>query len=92
MKEQDGTEFEEWEPIGHIVNANIKPAGGKLMVEMYGERLAYMLVAYVESDTDLKESDGVCVYVPPDSNPDYKVVAAPPWSSHSVISLEAIRN
>ncbi|MFF2449365.1 hypothetical protein ACFVSW_20185 [Neobacillus sp. NPDC058068] len=92
MQDSDGTKYEDWEPIGHIIKANILPAGGKLMAEMYGERLAYMLVAYVESGTELKETDGICVYVPPDSKPDYKVVAAPPWSSHSVISLEAIRN
>jgi hypothetical protein len=91
MKDQDGTEFEDWESAGHVVKANIRPAGGRLMAEMYGERLAYMLTAYVESGTDIKESDGVCVYVSPESNPDYRVVAAPPWSSHSVISLEAIR-
>jgi hypothetical protein len=91
LKDEDGTTYTDWAPQGHIVKANIKPAGGKLMAEMYGERLAYMLTAYVESGTDLKESDGVCVYVPPEANPDYKVIAAPPWSSHSVISLEAIR-
>ncbi|GGA31744.1 hypothetical protein [Psychrobacillus lasiicapitis] len=90
-EDSDGTTYEDWEEEGHIIQANIQPAGGRLMAEMYGERLAYMLSAYVESGTDLKETDGVCVYVAPDQNPDYKVVASPPWSSHSVVSLEAIR-
>lgn len=90
-KDTDGTTYQGWSEDGHIIYANIQPAGGKLMVEMYGERLAYMLTAYVEHGTVLKETDGVCVYVSPNSDPDYKVVAAPPWSSHSVITLEAIR-
>ena len=91
MEEPDGTTYEGWKEEGHIIQANIQPAGGRLMAEMYGERLAYMLTAYVENGTNLKETDGVCVYVSPDNDPDYKVVAAPPWSAHSVISLEAIR-
>ena len=90
-EDPDGTTYEDWEEDGHVINANIQPAGGKLMVEMYGERVAYMLTAFVENKTDLKETDGVCVYVSSDNDPDYKVIAAPPWSSHSVISLEAIR-
>lgn len=89
IKESDGTTYEDWSD-GHTIRANIQPAGGKLMAEMYGEKLAYMLTAFVEPGTDLKETDGVCVYVSSDEKPDYKVVASPPWSSHSVISLEAI--
>lgn len=90
LQEPDGTTSASWDSDSHVIKANIQPAGGKLMAEMYGERLAYMLTAYVESGTIISETDGVCVYVSAASDPDYRVVAAPPWSSHSVITLEKV--
>lgn len=91
VKEPDGTTYEEMDPIGHIIRANVQPAGGRTLIEMYGERLAYMLTAYAESDTDILEADGVCVYVAPDKEPDYKVVAIRRWNTHYVIDLEKVR-
>jgi hypothetical protein len=90
-KDEDGTTFENWDQRGYTIKANIKSAGGKLAAETYGERLAYMLTALIEGDTTLNEGDGICVYVAPSEKPDYKVVASPKWSSHSVVMLEAIR-
>jgi hypothetical protein len=91
-KDADGTTFEDWDRRGYTIKASIKPAGGKLAAEMYGERLAYMLTALVEnSSLALAEGDGICVFVPPSEKPDYKVVAIPKWSSHSTVMLEAIR-
>jgi hypothetical protein len=90
MKDPDGTTYTDWALQGHIIKANIKPAGGKLMAEMYGERLAYMLSAYAEIGTDIKESDGICVFVSSDKEPDYRVVAVRPWS-HMVLDLEKVK-
>lgn len=90
-KEPDGTTSEGWNPSGSLIHANIRPAGGKVMADMYGERLAYMLSAYAEPDTVIQESDGVCVFVAADNLPDYKVVAVRRWS-HTVIDLEAIKS
>lgn len=90
IKEPDATTYEDWDPIGHTIQANVLPANGRMMADMYGERLAYMVVAYAEPDAVVNESDGVCVYVAPNSKPDYKVVAVRRWS-HTVIDLEAIR-
>jgi hypothetical protein len=91
VKDADGTTFEDWDRRGFTIRANIKPAGGKLAAETYGERLAYMLTALIEGDTTLNEGVGICVYVDPSEKPDYKVVASPQWSSHSIVMLEAIR-
>jgi hypothetical protein len=91
VKDADGTTFEDWDRRGFTIRANIKPAGGKLAAETYGERLAYMLTALIEGDTTLNEGDGICVFVSSASKPDYKVVAFPRWTSHSTVMLEAIR-
>lgn len=89
-KDTDGTTYEGWTDEGHTIRANIQPAGGKTMSEMYGERLAYMLTLYAELGTNLKESDGLCIYVSSDSDPDYKVIAIPRWNSHTVAVLEKV--
>jgi hypothetical protein len=90
LKDEDGTTYTSWNAVSKI-RANIIPAGGRIAAELYGVRLAYMLTAYAESGADLKESDGICVYVLPQLDPDYRVVAIQTWSTHSVVTLEAIR-
>lgn len=89
VKEADGTTYTDWVEQG-ILEANIQPAGGKLMAEMYGERLAYMLTAYMLPNENISESDGVCIYVDSETDPDYKVVAIRDWESHKVVDLERI--
>lgn len=91
VTEPDGSTYEEEDPNGHVIRANVQPAGGKLLVEMYGERLAYMLTAYVEVGTVIQEADRACIYVAPDAPPDYKVVAVRRWNTHYVIDLEKVR-
>ena len=89
LKEEDGTTFEGWTDKG-IIKTQILPAGGRLMAEMYGERLAYMLTAYMLPNENISESDGVCIYVDSATDPDYKVVAIRDWESHKVVDLERI--
>lgn len=91
VTEPDGTTYEESDPIGYTILANVQPAGGKVMSEMYGERLAYMVTAYVESCTDIQELYRMCVYVDSETDPDYKVVAIRRWNTHHVIDLEKVR-
>ncbi|MBE1554802.1 uncharacterized protein (UPF0248 family) [Filibacter limicola] len=91
VKEPDGTTYEDVDPVGHTVQANVQPAGGKALIEIYGERLAYMLTAYIELGNDIQETDGVCIYVAPDAIPDYRVVAIRRWNTHWVIDLEKVR-
>lgn len=91
IRESDGNTYEtwtgdEWDGEEWTIQANIQPAGGRLMAEMYGERLAYMKTAYVEKDTELKETDGVFF----DDDSIYKVVAVQVWNTHKVIHLERV--
>ncbi|WP_127539386.1 hypothetical protein [Paenibacillus illinoisensis] len=88
LQEGDGTTSEGWgDPFE--LRGNVQPAGGRVMAEMYGERLAYMQVMYVEQKPPEKlESAGARLYTL--DFPDYKVVAVRPWSGHFVIDMEAI--
>lgn len=90
FKEIDGTKYTGYEQEGREIKAKIQPAGGKMLAEIYGLRLAYMLTMFCEKGTDLKENDGICVYVDEDEEPDYKIVAIRPWGSHIVADLERI--
>jgi|HigsolmetaGSP11D_1036233.scaffolds.fasta_scaffold15220_3 hypothetical protein len=88
LKEPDGTTYEGWDPNGIAVKANVQPASGRVMAEQYGERLGYILVAYMEGHPDIKESSGAWVYVPSDAEkPDYRVVAVRKWR-HTVVEME----
>lgn len=65
------------------------PASGKLQVEMYGERLAYMYNANCYNDVDIAEKDGVAINST--GKPNYKVVSDRGYTGHRVLLLEAIR-
>lgn len=84
ITEPDGTTYEDWAD-DKIIRANITPAGGKLMVEIYGERLAYMLSAIFPIGADIKETDAICYK---SENPNYRVIALRPWNGHVVGDLE----
>jgi len=88
LQEDDGTTYEGWgDPLE--LRGNVQPAGGRVLAEMYGERLAYMRVMYVEQKPPVRlESWGACLDTL--DIPDYKVVAVRPWSGHFVIDMEAI--
>lgn len=89
MQDPDGTSYEGYsEPIS--LRVSIQPAGGKLMAEMYGERLAYMLTMRHEGPEAITEGDGLCIDVGPAAAPDYKVVAVQPWDIR-VYTLEKVR-
>lgn len=89
FKESDGTSYTGYEPEGREIRAKVQPAGGKMLSEIYGLRLAYMLTMYVENGTELSENEGICVYT--DNKPDYKIIAIRPWSTHIVADLEKVR-
>lgn len=90
LKEDDGTTYEGYgDPI--TIRGNVLPAGGRVLAEIYGERLAYMRVMYVEQEPPEKlEAWGACLDTL--DTPDYKVVAVRPWSGHYVIDMEVIRS
>lgn len=90
FKEPDGTSYTGYEQEGVTIKAKIQPAGGKMLSEIYGLRLAYMLTMYCENGTELSENDGICVYVDKDKDPDYKIVAIRLWGTHIVADLEKV--
>lgn len=71
------------------IKANVSPASGKLQAEIYGERLNYILNMIYDGSLELVEGDGICVYVPSSSSPDYKVISIK-YYGHKVIELEKI--
>ena len=90
FKEPDGTAYEGYEDVGNAIKAKVQPAGGKVLSEIYGDRLAYMLTMHCQNDVEINESDGICVYVEDDSDPDFKVIAIRRWNTHKVIDLEKV--
>lgn len=91
FKEPDGTTYTGYKKEGKTAKANIQPAGGKMLSEIYGLRLAYMLTMYCQKGTELSENDGICVYVDGNQDPDYKIVAIRPWNTHIVADLEKVK-
>ncbi|AEE91204.1 conserved protein of unknown function [Tepidanaerobacter acetatoxydans Re1] len=91
FKDADGTKYTGYEKEGRAIKANIQPAGGKMLSEIYGLRLAYMLTMYCQKGTELSENDGVCVCVDESQDPDYKIVAIRPWNTHIVADLEKVK-
>lgn len=89
ITETDGTTYSGWGDSA-VLYANVQPAGGKLLVEMYGERLAYMKVAYLEKTNGAIEGDRVYINAATNQEPDYKIIAIRPWGSHYVMDLEAV--
>ena len=71
------------------IEAIIWPAGGKVQAEMYGERLAYIKNMEYEGKKTMREGDGICVFVDPESDPDYKIISIKEYSP-MLMELEKI--
>ncbi len=72
------------------IEATIWQASGKVQAEMYGERLAYMKNMEYEGAETITEGDGICVNVPGDEDPDYKVTSKNADHSPIIFLLERI--
>ena len=71
------------------IKATIWPASGKVQAEMYGERLAYIKNMEYEGKETMQEGDGICVFVDPESDPDYKIISIKEYSP-MLMELEKI--
>jgi hypothetical protein len=71
----------------YSVQATTQPLGGQIKATEYGETLKYMIEMKTEELGNIKENDGVCVYVGADSEPDYRIVSIKPYSI-PVLELE----
>lgn len=72
------------------INATIWPASGRVQAEMYGERLTYIKNMEYEGNETMQEGDGICVFVGPESTPDYKIISIKPEYSPKLMELEKI--
>lgn len=86
--DSEGVKYPDYDTAVEI-KAKVQSAGGKVMAEMYGERLNYIKTMYYDGSLELKENDGICVYVGPAEDPDYKVVGIALWD-HKAITLEKV--
>lgn len=84
----DGTTSSQWGDQTEILG-KIQPAGGRLMAEMYGERVAGMLSLLTEEGAPITEAQGVCV--DRTDEPDYRVVAVRSFGGVTVADLEKVR-
>lgn len=89
IEDNEGGKYSGYSDIGIEIKANISPASGKLQAEIYGERLNYILNMLYDGSLELVEGDGICVYVPESSIPDYKVISIKKYS-HMFVELEKI--
>lgn len=72
------------------IEATIWPAGGRIQAEMYGERLKYMKNMEYSGPETMQEGDGICVFVGPELDPDYRIVSIKAEYSPKVMELEAL--
>lgn len=72
------------------IKATIWPAGGRIQAEMYGERLSYIKNMEYEGQEEMKEGDGICVFVDADADPDYKIISIKPELTPKLMELEKI--
>ena len=88
-KDKEGGSITEYAEAVEI-KATIWPASGRVQAEMYGERLTYIKNMEYSGKEELKEGDGICVYVAGDADPDYKITSINHDVDPKVITLEKI--
>lgn len=72
---------------------NVQSAGGKIAVEIYGERLPYIKSCKYQGtliNEGKNEGDGVCVFVDRNESPDFKIISIQEFSEHKNIMLERV--
>lgn len=89
ITDNEGGKYPGYSLTATEIKANIWPASSKLQVEMYGLRINSILNMLYDGPLDIKEGDGICVYVDSTKDPDYKVISKKTYS-HSVMELEKI--
>lgn len=89
QKDKEGSSIVTYEAAVPI-KAIIWPAGGRVQAEMYGERLTYIKNMEYEGREAMQEGDGICVFVGPEDDPDYKIVSIKPEYNPKLMELEKI--
>lgn len=79
------------EPIE--IQMTVQSAGGYVMATIYGARLPYIKSCKYQGKDILEgknEKDGICLDVPKDSEPDYKITQIQTFSTHVNVTLERV--
>lgn len=85
----EGSTYPAWgSPVE--IDAEIWPAGGQLQAQIYGQELQYMLNMLYQGGQEIKEADGICVFVMSDQAPDYQVISQQRYASHQLLVLKKI--
>lgn len=74
------------EPVA--VRACVQPLSGGLEATLYGQRVTAMRAMLYDGVAAIREGDGVCVDVPGDTAPDYRVVSVQAWRGHRRVHIE----
>lgn len=86
---EEGNTYSTWgSPVE--IDAEIWPAGGQLQAQIYGQELQYMLNMLYQGDQEIKESDGICVFVSADQDPDYQVISQQRYTDHWTFVLKKL--
>lgn len=72
------------------IQATIQPLSGMTAVQMYGERLAETRLLLALPEAALEVGMGVCLNVPPEDWPDYRVVYVAAWPRHTAAHIQLI--
>lgn len=90
-KDDEGNTYTEWAEAVEI-SAIIRHASGRIAAAQYGERLAYICKMQYDGTEPIAAGDGLCVNVPADHDPDYRVTAVKGYTEDAfrVYELEAI--
>lgn len=72
------------------IEATIWAAGGAVQAAQYGEKLTYIKNMEYSGTEEMKEGDGICVYVAGDADPDYKITSINHDVDPKMITLERI--
>ena len=75
---------------GTTLLADVQPMSVDMPQRMYGLEPGQMRRVLCERDAPILPGDGVCVEVPPESEPDFRVVYAAKWSRHTDVHLRFI--
>lgn len=91
QKDSEGSSYLVYGPATSI-DAEMWTAGGKVQMEMYGQRLPNIRNLRIGGDYRevsngykisngplITVNDGICLYVPGEENPDYRIVAIYPY-------------
>lgn len=75
-----------WEPAGTIM-ADVQPAENRLDVALYGERVADMLLLYVEKGASVRTGDGA-FSLHENGEPAYRIAGVKEYPYHLVLTAE----